>query len=354
MTLKYGEIFGGIGAWRKALNNLGVESESVFTIEFDERIIDGYNAIHGTNYSPIDITTLDETTLPDCDIIFYSPPCQAFSVAGKELGFGDERGVLFFDALRVIKHKQPKYAIMENVKGLTQKKFENEFRIMLDKLEEAGYKNHWKVVNAKDQNFPQNRERVFILSIRNDIEQEYEFPNDKALTHQLKEYLESDASNTILHNIYGGFKEANARVFSGYSPTIRTSAGGGHIPSVLLNQEAKLTIINGTYNYDNKKGFKAVQKVEDKLFVEKGDFDEVLDSNKDQLVGDDWFIIRQMTTSEAFKLMGFEVEDYEKARDVLNNKYHKGKDKSDTQLYKMAGNSIVVNVIEELISKLLK
>lgn len=354
MTLKYGEIFGGIGAWGKALENLNIESESAFTIEFDEKVMDGYNAIHGTSYSPIDITKLDETTLPDCDLIFYSPPCQAFSVAGKELGFGDERGVLFFDALRVIKHKQPKYAIMENVKGLAQKKFSNEFHIMLDELDKAGYKNYWKVVNAKDQNFPQNRERVFVVSIRKDIGQEYEFPSDKALTHQLKDYLESDASNTILHNIYGGFKETNARVFKGYSPTIRTSAGGGHIPSVLLNQEAKLAIIEGSYNYGFKKGFKATQKIEERFFVEKGDYGEFVQNNRERLVGDDWFIIRQMTTSEAFKLMGFDTEDYEKARNALNNKYHKGKDKSDTQLYKMAGNSIVVEVIEELINKLLK
>ena len=337
-------------------------------MEFDEKTSGASNAIHGTNFDPIDITDLDEKSVPDCDIIFYSPPCQTFSVAGRQLGFDDKRGVLFFDALRIIKEKQPKYAIMENVKGLTQKKFEDEFAVMLSELDAAGYNNQWQVVNAKDLNHPQNRERVFIVSIRKDIEQTFNFPTKKSLNNPLRNYLESDADQIILHNIYGGFKETNARVFEGYSPTIRTSAGGGHIPSVVLNKEAKLAIVDDTYKnreprvYDSyspsirstRKGFKVAYKLDDKYFVEKKDYKDFIENNYDRVVGDDYLIIRQMTTLEAFRLMGFKDEDFDKAREYLNETYHGGKDKSDTTLYKMAGNSIVVGVVEELLKELFK
>lgn len=368
MTLKVIELFAGIGSWEKALSNLDIPHETVLAVEFDEKTIGAYNAIHSTNFDLIDIESLDEKTVPDCDVIFYSPPCQAFSVAGTQLGFDDKRGVLFFDALRIIKAKQPKYAIMENVKGLTQKKFEAEFAVMLNELDAAGYNNQWKIVNAKDLNHPQNRERVFVISIRKDIEQTFNFPIKKTLTNSLSNYLDSDADTVILHNIYGGFKETNARVFNGYSPTIRTSAGGGHIPSVVLNNEAKLAIIDDTYKnrearvYESyspsirstRKGFKVAYKLEDKYFVEKEDYKTFIQDNYEKVVGDDYLIIRQMTTLEAFRLMGFKDEDFNKAREYLNETYHGGKDKSDTTLYKMAGNSIVVDVVEELLKELLQ
>lgn len=365
--LKVVEIFSGIGAWAKALKNLNIPHETLMAIEFDQKTVDAYNAIHGTTFKTTDVTQLNEKDVPDCDLICWSPPCQAFSVAGKQEGFGDDRGVLFFDGLRIIKEKQPKYAIMENVKGLTQKKFEIEFAIMLKELEKAGYRNTWKVVNAKDLNHPQNRERVFIVSIRNDIEQTFKFPDKQPLVKPLTDYLESDASEIILHNIYGGFKETSARVFEGYSPTIRTSAGGGHIPSIIVNQQAKVAVIDDTYKNRNvrvyesyspairstRKGFKIAQKIEDKYFVEKSNYKEFIEDNIDSVVGDDYFILRQMTTLEAFQLMGFTEQDYLKAQDHLNNKWHDGKDRSDTTLYKLAGNSIVVNTVEHLLAELI-
>lgn len=117
--------------------------------------------------------------------------CQAFSLAGKQMGFDDERGVLFFDALRIIKVKKPKYALMENVKGLTGKKFKEEFYTMLKKLEEAGYNNYYKVLNSKDYGIPQNRERIFIVSIRKDIDDgSFEFPEEFDNGLRLKDMLE--------------------------------------------------------------------------------------------------------------------------------------------------------------------
>jgi DNA (cytosine-5)-methyltransferase 1 len=299
------ELFAGIGAWSIALENLNIPHEVVLAVENDEKTIHSYNLIHNTNFKPIDITKLNEKEVPDCDIICYSPPCQAFSQAGKQLGFEDQRGILFFDALRIIKEKKPKYALMENVKGLTQKKFQNEFAIMLDELERAGYKNYWKVLNAKDYKIPQNRERVFIISVRDDINQEFNFPEPLQDNNKIDviKFFEEDAVLPILHNIYGGFKEKKPRIFKEYSPTIRTAAGGGHIPSVCTRDENK------------------VQK---------------------EVAG---FKIRTFTPKECFRFMGFDDKDH----DILikENKI------KNTQLYKMAGNSIVVDVVERIFHNLL-
>ena len=97
----------------------------------------------------IDVTNIDTTKIEDFDILVYSPPCQSFSVAGKKEGLNDIRGTLFFSALKVIKDKKPKYCVMENVDNLPNK-FSDEFNEMLKQLEYAGYKNYWKIINAKD------------------------------------------------------------------------------------------------------------------------------------------------------------------------------------------------------------
>ncbi len=104
------------------------------------------------------------------------------------------RSGLFFDALRIIEHTQPKVAIAENVKNLTGKKFKEQFRVVLNSLEDAGYNNYWKILNAKDYEMPQNRERVFIVSIRKDIDSGiFIFPESVPLVKRLKDLLESDA-----------------------------------------------------------------------------------------------------------------------------------------------------------------
>lgn len=342
--LKVVELFSGIGAWSKALQNLGVEYEVVLAADFDEYAVVAYNALHDTNFHVADITQLNEKEVPDCDIIFYSPPCQSFSVAGKQEGFDDHRGILFFDALRVIKEKKPKYAIMENVKGLTQKKFEGEFRIMQEELAKAGYKNYWKILNAKDYSVPQNRERVFLISIREDIDFEFNFPKPTQKLNNLIEYLEDDAQLPILHNIYGGFKEKSARVFEEYSPTIRTSAGGGHIPSVVVKTATYKKHNQVEVDFVKKEGIQGY-KIASKI---NGNYKLVKDE-RELAEGRDYVVIRSITTLEAFRLMGFTDSDYELVKQSINDKFYKGKNKSNTRLYRLAGNSIVVNVIEELL-----
>lgn len=194
-------LFSGIGAFEKALKKLDVECELVGYCEIDKYASKSYAAIHNVpetmNFG--DITKIDESTLPkDIDLITYGFPCQDISLAGKQKGMFNEDGTqtrsgLFFEALRIIEATQPKVAIAENVKNLTSKKFAEQFKLVLDSLEEAGYNNYWKVLNAKDYGIPQNRERVFIISIRKDIDNGlFQFPEGFPLQLRLKDMLENE------------------------------------------------------------------------------------------------------------------------------------------------------------------
>lgn len=198
--MKVLSLFSGIGAFEKALDRLNIDYELVAFSEIDKYATKSYCAIHGVDESMNlgDITKVDENSLPkDIDLITYGFPCQDISLAGKQKGmFNDDgtqtRSGLFFEALRIIEATKPKIAIAENVKNLTGKKFKEQFELVLKSLEEAGYSNYWKVLNAKDYGIPQNRERVFIISIRKDIDKGYEFPKPFPLQLRLKDMLDDE------------------------------------------------------------------------------------------------------------------------------------------------------------------
>lgn len=207
--IKMLSLFSGIGAFEAALDNLNIDFELVGYCEIDKYASKSYSAIHGVpesmNYG--DITKIDEKALPkDIDLITYGFPCQDISLAGKQKGlFNDDgsqtRSGLFFEALRIIEETQPKIAIAENVKNLVSKKFEKQFQIVLDSLEQAGYNNYWKVLNAKDYGIPQNRERVFIVSIRKDVDTGvFEFPKPFELKLRLKDMLDDEVDEKYYLN----------------------------------------------------------------------------------------------------------------------------------------------------------
>lgn len=199
--MKVLSLFSGIGAFEKALDNLGVDYELVNYCEIDKYASKSYAAIHSVDESLNlgDITKVNEKELPkNIDLITYGFPCQDISLAGKQKGlFNDDgtqtRSGLFFEALRIIEETKPRVAIAENVKNLTSKKFALQFKIVLDSLKAAGYNNYWQVLNAKDYGIPQNRERVFIVSIRKDIDNgEFKFPEAFPLKLRLKDMLEAE------------------------------------------------------------------------------------------------------------------------------------------------------------------
>lgn len=199
--MKVLSLFSGIGAFEKALDNLGVSYELAAYCEIDKYASRSYAAIHGVSEEMNlgDITKVDETALPkDLDLITYGFPCQDISIAGRQKGLIDEGGKqtrsgLFFEALRIIQETQPRVAIAENVKNLTGSKFKEQFALVLRSLEEAGYNNYWQVLNLKDFGIPQNRERVFIVSIRKDIDNgTFTFPTGFPLEKRLKDVLEDE------------------------------------------------------------------------------------------------------------------------------------------------------------------
>lgn len=193
-------LFSGIGAFEKALSNLNIPYNLLAYCEIDKHASKSYSAIHGVSeeLNLHDVTKVDSLDImDDVDFITYGFPCQDISNAGKQKGFTDENGNrtrsgLFFEALRIIEEFQPKFAIAENVKALTSKKFTEEFKTVLESLEEAGYNNYWQVLNAKDYGIPQNRERVFIISIRKDIDKGFDFPDPVPLELRLEDLLEDE------------------------------------------------------------------------------------------------------------------------------------------------------------------
>jgi DNA (cytosine-5)-methyltransferase 1 len=169
--MKILSLFSGIGAFEKALDYLNINYELVNYCEIDKYASKAYSLIHNVSEDMNlgDITKVDTSKLSKhIDLITYGFPCQDISLAGKQQGmFNDDgsknRSGLFFEALRIIEDTKPKIAIGENVKNLVSKKFNAQFQVVLQSLEEAGYNNYWKVLNAKDYGIPQNRESVYCI-----------------------------------------------------------------------------------------------------------------------------------------------------------------------------------------------
>lgn len=234
--IRYLSLFSGIGAFEKALENLKIPYELIGYCEIDKYASKAYSLLHNVpesmNYG--DITKLNERELPNnIDLITYGFPCQDISLAGHQKGLLNEDGTktrsgLFFDALRIIEYTQPKIAIAENVKNLTGTKFSEQFNIVLQGLSDAGYNNYWKILNAKDYEIPQNRERVFIISIRKNIDSGiFNFPESVPLEKRLKDLLESKVDEKYyikdLEKIKALIPQLQKKDISN---TIRTGGGG--------------------------------------------------------------------------------------------------------------------------------
>ena len=366
--IKLLSLFSGIGAFEKALTNLGVQYEVVNYCEIDKYASKSYSAIHGIPESKNlwDITKVDVLNLPkDIDLLTYGFPCQDISLAGKQKGMFNEDGTLtrsglFFKALDIIECVKPKIAIAENVKALTSKKFTEEFKIVLDSLEKAGYHNYWQVLNAKDYGIPQNRERVFIVSIRKDIDHYmFEFPKPYILEKRLKDFLEPYADEKYYLSDYLISKivcwEAHQKPFekvlgdNSISPTLTARGAGENHSGMILYSDA-LEDTSNLQNYclqireKTKKGYAEAQDGDGVYINRPHQKRGVVQSGSYYYqVNTQPLRIRKLTPKECFRLMGFSDEDFSKAEQVPT---------SNAQLYKQAGNSIVVNVLEEILKEL--
>lgn len=452
--MKLFSLFSGIGGPEKALKRLGIEYELVGYSEIDKYASRSYSAVHEEpeikNYW--DITKINEKELPDFDFMTWGFPCQDISIAGKQAGIHEgTRSGLYYDGLRILKEKKPKYSLIENVKALTSKKFADTFESILHDLDEAGYNSYWQVLDAKDYGIPQHRERVFIVSIRKDIDQEFTFPEKEELTLKLKDLLEDEVDEKyyLSDRMIKTFSDMTNR--NGYirgkcfkpheldddrvANTIKTTAGSRPEDNYVKRKYDEFINENGyvpeIFNPYNKTEVKDVAKTitgecgsttssaahlikipeaTKKGYAEASDGDGVYINRPHQKRGvvqkdkiqtikttpdvgvvvekkikyeeplerEGWhnmnkivlntegisttinaqsnnslqkikeqpsLRIRKLTPLECWRLMGFDDEDFYKAQ---------GAGISNTQLYKQAGNSIVVNVLEKIFINLFK
>lgn len=458
--LKVLELFAGIGACSEALTNLGIEHEIVDAVEIDKYAIHSFNAIHGTNFDPQDITQWDKDI--ECDLIMHGSPCQDFSVAG--LGKGGDKGSgtrssLMYETLRIVEKLKPQYVIWENVKNLISKKHWHNFESYIRAMDELGYESQYRVLNAKDFGVPQNRERVFTVSIRKDIpSKEFYFPEPRPLDKRLKDILEpeveekfylntkqiegmkvskfnsaninnrvqGDVSSTLLARDYkdpkcvrvGGLYDSETTKHqagsiydpNGISATLSTMQGGNQEPLIVASRgrgehneqqlEPRKDGLTNTLTSVQKDNYVAepqsalVQPVdrdykkhgeERKTHVEmkKDGVSHALRTNGETLVAlpgaygrdfgsrgkvqdtdgvtstlqaamgegggnvplvDAEYRIRKLTPKECWRLMGFKDSSFDKAKEAGI---------SNSQLYKQAGNSICVSVLESILKNLL-
>lgn len=319
--MKVVSLFSGIGAYEKALVNLGIKHEVAHYCEIDNIKSKAYSVLHGVSEDRNlrDVTQLADKEIEDFDLLVYSPPCQSYSTAGKRKGLEDVRGTLFYNALEVIQRKKPKYAIMENVANLS-KSFKDEFSDMLKALEQEGYNNYWKNINARDF-IPQNRDRVYIVSIRKDLD-------DGSF-----EFLEG----TNNENWYDYIDVEDTRSITPRQQRMIDVATG-------VNKKDKIKV-EGKVNFHNsviwlrQSGLRFQTNREYPTITAAygkggGNFTMI---TKDGKIGG-------ITPRNCFKLMGF---DYEDADRLLERKF------SNSALYRMAGDSVCVPVLESIFKILL-
>ena len=326
MKLRVLSLFSGIGAFEMALRNIEIDYELVNFCENDKYAIKAYCAIHDVdeNLNLGDITKVSIENLPkDIDLITHGSPCQDFSVAGLQRG-GDEgsktRSSLMWNTVEIIKHCKPKYVIWENVKNVLSKKHKHNFDKYLKTLELLGYTNYWKVLNAKDYGVPQNRERVFVVSILGE-HKPYEFPKPIKLEKRLKDILEIEIDDKyyLSEKVQKRFKQTKSdngenSIIGTTAPEFRTIGQR----DLVYSKEGIMGTLVATDYKQPKQILETIQ----------GDTS-----------------IRKLTPRECFRLMGLNDEDIDK---IQMTKI------SDTQQYKLAGNSIVVPVLEEIFKNLFK
>ena len=415
MTFRVFEAFSWIGTQRMSLRNLGIEHEVVAVSEIDRFAIASYEAIHGETFNLGDISKLDVNEIPDHDLFTYSFPCQDISVAGQQaglnMGSGTRSGSLW-ECQKVITAKKPKYLLLENVKNLIGKRHKENFDIWLSWLSEQGYTNYWQVLNAKDFGVPQNRERVFVVSILGE-HKEFSFPSKQELQLRLKDMLEdevdekfylsdekveqllantkgkidlnkqvigtchprNDLSFATRDRVYSQEKVAPTLTSTMYkdapkvatspnrlggmfdtetssrqagavwdkdaiSPTLDTMQGGWRQPSILIKNATKQGYLEANegdgidLTYPNSQTRRGRVQKEMSQTLQTGTSVGTLDGYR----------IRKLTPLECWRLMGISDEDFYKAQEVNSN----------SQLYKQAGNSIVVQVLEAIFKELLK
>lgn len=311
MNYKVLSLFSGVGGIDLGFENTG-KFETILANEIDHQAATTYSLNFDNQIIEEDIRNIDASSLPDFDVLLSGFPCQAFSIAGYRKGFEDERGDLFFETLRIIIEKRPRVVFLENVKNLLSHDEGNTFKVIKEALEYHGYFIKYKVMNAKDYgDIPQNRERIYIVGFDNlDDYLNFKFPTEIPLETKLSDII--DFSSKLDGVFYYTEKK------HGYY----------HILKEQIKSQETIYQWRRKYVRENKSG------VIPTLTANMG-----TGGNNVPLVLSD-FGIRKLTPRECFNAQGFPT-DY-----VLPNNM------AISNLYKQAGNSVVVPVIERIADKI--
>lgn len=393
MKLKMLSLFTGIGSFEKALKNIGIECEVVGFSEIDKYAIKSYCAINEEDERKNlgDIAKIDASKIDtDVDIITHGSPCQDFSVAGKQAGAekgSGTRSSLMWYTVDIVQQIKPKYVVWENVKNLLSKKHKHNFDNYIEIMNQLGYNNYYQILNAKDYGIPQNRERVYTISIRKDVDnKQFKFPEKEELKIRLKDILEAEVDkkyylsekmqdyvldfnnkqkgtawegradeeklNTdIAHAIgvrsAGGNQRAGVSnfVIDGYDQEIKVKDLKVKIKNATKKGyiEAPYIVASRGRNPENPSSRIAGEHLEQRLEANtSGTTNCISTVQKDNYVVENNIKIRKLTPLECWRLMGFSDKDFKKAEKVNSN----------AQLYKQAGNSIVVKVLEKIFQNL--
>lgn len=322
------DLFAGIGGIRKGFDNaFGKKIKTVFVSEWDEYAQKTYRLNYQDKFDIAgDITKIEEQDIPEFDICLAGFPCQAFSLAGKRMGFDDDykgmcRGTLFQDVVRICEYHRPKVIFCENVKGLTIHDKGRTFKVIEKAFKQIGYNVYSKVLNSKDFGVPQNRERIYIVAFRKDIDSSlFEFPkptNSDACIRDIMEDKEVSVKyylSTVYIDTLVKHKARHESKGNGFGYEIRDLDGkAGAIVCGGMGRERNLIIDNRLTN------FKPITHI-------KGEV------NRQG--------IRKMTPREWARLQGF-PDDFKL-------------ELADTHLYKQFGNSVTVNVIEAIAKEIKK
>lgn len=325
MTIRVFEAFAGIGAPRKALMNIGVDFEVVYTSEINNDAIIAYEKLYGEDKNLGDISKIDETKLNDFDLFVAGFPCQDISHNGKQEGMKEgTRSGLVWDAMRIISYKKPRYVVFENVKNLLNIKFKDDLDKIIDNLQKLGYKVKYELLNSKNFGVCQNRERVFIVG---SLDSDFIMPkkSDRPMK-TLHDLLVDDECDNIKPEI----KERIMK--ESINPNVKNA-----IPEVLDEIQYKVVCLNSKdiYNKQPSQQYRVYSKngLMTTLSAQLNGRYNVISKNG---------FIRKITPKESLLLQCFDLDDYEKIKDM------------DAKIYKLSGNSIPVYMLEGIFSELLK
>ena len=352
--MKILSLFSGIGAFEKALTNIGIDHEVIGFSEIDKYAIKAYSAIHGIDekLNLGDITKIYPDGLQkDIDIITHGSPCQDFSLAGKQqsgdIGSGT-RSSLMWHTVKIVEAVRPKYVIWENVKNVVSKRHKHNFEKYWESMNKLGYVNNYSLLNSKDYGVPQHRERIFVISIRSDLRNRYYFRFPKRIESDiiLSDLLEKEVdqkyflNDETLKKLLSYNFESNKRIIdtNGLCSTISTMQGGHIEPKIYVKNattKGYLEVNDGdsiNLQYPNSKTRRGRVGKQVSQTLMASDNMAVFQGR-----------VRKLTPKECWRLMGFSDDDIDKCITLGI---------SNTQLYKLAGNSIVVNVLEEILKML--